>query len=67
MSDVENPHKLKKQMPIRIQDGHGGRLLCMEEVFMFLNNLGDDWWYGRRERVENISGGPTFMCTVLYM
>jgi hypothetical protein len=35
----------------------------MEEVFLFLNNLGNDWWCCRRGRAEKISGTPTFMCT----
>jgi hypothetical protein len=39
----------------------------MEEILVFLNNLGDDWRCFRRGRVENISGALTFMCKFQHM
>jgi hypothetical protein len=59
--EVDRVEKLRNRTPLNLTQGRpASRAWGMDEILVFLNNLGDDWWCSRRGRAENIRFQPTF-------
>jgi hypothetical protein len=73
--EIPDPGHQRNRVPLYVQateledENRGEKDRCWsgENLLVFLNNLGDDWWCCRRGRVETIAGRPTFACTFRHL